>query len=205
MQNKPFLLGLTGNIASGKSYVLSYLASRGAKTIDADLVAQQSYLPGNPTYLRLIEHFGNGIVQTDGQIDRAALGKIVFADPAQLKTLEDIVHPATTEAINTAIAQCQEDKSLKLIVVEAIKLFESEILRYCDATWVTVANDETRLNRLIQGRGMDPISAARRLKSQSPQEEKARQADFVIHTDGSFAETDQQIETALEKSGLRLS
>ena len=205
MQNIPFLLGLTGNIASGKSYVLSYLASRGAKTIDADLVAQQSYLPGNPTYLRLIEHFGNGIVQTDGQIDRAALGKIVFTDPAQLKTLEDIVHPATTEAINTAIAQCQEDKSLKLIVVEAIKLFESEILRYCDATWVTVANDETRLNRLIQGRGMDPISAARRLKSQSPQEEKARQADFVIHTDGSFAETDQQIETALEKSGLRLS
>ena len=205
MQNKPFLLGLTGNIASGKSYVLSYLASRGAKTIDADLVAQQSYLPGNPTYLRLIEHFGNGIVQTDGQIDRAALGKIVFTDPAQLKTLEDIVHPATTEAINTAIAQCQEDKSLKLIVVEAIKLFESEILRYCDATRVTVANDETRLNRLIQGRGMDPISAARRLKSQSPQEEKARQADFVIHTDGSFAETDQQIETALEKSGLRLS
>lgn len=205
MQNKPFLLGLTGNIASGKSYVLSYLASRGANTIDADLVAQQSYLPGNPTYLRLIEHFGNGFVQTDGQIDRAALGKIVFADPAQLKTLEDIVHPATTEAINTAIAQCQEDKSLKLIVVEAIKLFESEILHYCDATWVTIADNETRLMRLIQGRGMDPISAAKRLNAQSPQEEKAKLADFVIHTDGSFEETIQQIETGLEKSGIRLS
>ncbi len=75
-----------------------------------------------------------------------------------------------------------------------------------DATWVTVADDETRLNRLIQGRGMDPpISAAKRLRSQSPQEEKAKLADFVIHTDGSFEETDAQIETGLEKLGLRLS
>jgi len=92
-----------------------------------------------------------------------------------------------------------------LIVVEAIKLFESGMAQKYDATWVTVADDETRLKRLIQGRGMDPISAAKRLRSQSPQEEKAKLADFVIHTDGSFEETDAQIETGLEKLGLRLS
>ncbi len=94
MQDKVFILGLTGNIASGKSYVLAYLAKRGAKTIDADLVAQQSYLPGKPAYNALIAHFGSDILQADGQINRTVLGKIVFADPpAQLKALEDIVHP----------------------------------------------------------------------------------------------------------------
>ncbi len=205
MQDKIFILGLTGNIASGKSYVLAYLAKRGAKTIDADLVAQQSYLPGKPAYDALIAHFGSDIVLADGQINRTALGKIVFADPAQLKALEDIVHPATTNAIATLVNEAQTSKSTNLIVVEAIKLFESGIAQKYDATWVTVADDETRLNRLIQGRSMDPISAAKRLRSQSPQEEKAKLADFVIHTDGSFEETDAQIETGLEKLGLRLS
>lgn len=205
MQDKIFILGLTGNIASGKSYVLAYLAKRGAKTIDADLVAQQSYLPGKPAYDALIAHFGSDIVLADGQINRTALGKIVFADPAQLKALEDIVHPATTNAIATLVNEAQTSKSTNLIVVEATKLFESGIAQKYDATWVTVADDETRLNRLIQGRSMDPISAAKRLRSQSPQEEKAKLADFVIHTDGSFEETDAQIETGLEKLGLRLS
>lgn len=205
MQDKVFILGLTGNIASGKSYVLAYLAKRGAKTIDADLVAQQSYLPGKPAYNALIAHFGSDIVLADGQINRTALGKIVFADPAQLKALEDIVHPATTNAIATLVNEAQTSKSTNLIVVEAIKLFESGMAQKYDATWVTVADDETRLKRLIQGRGMDPISAAKRLRSQSPQEEKAKLADFVIHTDGSFEETDAQIETGLEKLGLRLS
>ena len=205
MQDKVFILGLTGNIASGKSYVLAYLAKRGAKTIDADLVAQQSYLPGKPAYNALIAHFGSDIVRADGQIDRTALGKIVFADPAQLKALEDIVHPATTDAIAALLNEAQTTKSTNLIVVEAIKLFESGMAQKYDATWVTIADDETRLNRLIQGRGMDPISAAKRLRSQSPQEEKAKLADFVIHTDGSFEETDAQIETGLEKLGLRLS
>lgn len=205
MQDKVFILGLTGNIASGKSYVLAYLAKRGAKTIDADLVAQQSYLPGKPAYDALIAHFGSDILQADGQINRTVLGKIVFADPAQLKALEDIVHPATTNAITALVNEAQTTKSTNLIVVEAIKLFESGMAQKYDATWVTVADDETRLKRLIQGRGMDPISAAKRLRSQSPQEEKAKLADFVIHTDGSFEETDAQIETGLEKLGLRLS
>ena len=205
MQNKPFILGLTGNIASGKSYVLSYLARHGAKTIDADLVAQQCYLPGKPAYYALIARFGKDIVQPDGQIDRDALGKIVFADPAQLQALEAIVHPATTNAIDALINEAQTTKNTKLIVIEAIKLFESKLAQQCDATWVTIADNETRLMRLIQGRGMDPISAAKRLNSQSPQEDKVKLADFVIHTDGTFEETIKQIETGLEKSGLRLS
>ncbi len=81
MQDKVFILGLTGNIASGKSYVLAYLAKRGAKTIDADLVAQQSYLPGKPAYNALIAHFGSDILQADGQINRTVLGKIVLRTP----------------------------------------------------------------------------------------------------------------------------
>jgi len=205
MQNKPFILGLTGNIASGKSYVLNYLAGHGAITIDADLVAQQCYLPGKPAYNALIARFGKDIVQPDGQIDRDTLGKIVFADPAQLQALEAIVHPATTNAIKTLINEARMVKDTKLIVLEAIKLFDSDMLHQCDATWVTIADNETRLMRLIQGRGMDPISAAKRLNAQSPQEEKAKLADFVIHTDGSFEETIKQIETGLEKSGIRLS
>lgn len=204
MNKIPFVLGLTGNIASGKSYVLSYLAKHGAKTIDADLVAQQSYLPGNPAYDALIARFGDNILQPDGQIDRIALGKIVFADPAQLQVLESIVHPATINAIQKLINEARAAEDTKLIVIEAIKLFEGSMAQQCDATWVTVANNETRLMRLIQGRGMDPISAAKRLNAQSPQEEKAKLADFVITTDGSFEETILQIEAGLKKSGIRL-
>ena len=202
MNNKPIILGLTGNIASGKSYVLAYLAERGAKTIDADLVAQQSYLPGNPAYFKLIEHFGEGIKQADGFIDRTAISKIVFDDPEKLKELEDIVHPATIDAINKTIAQYLSDPSLKLIVIEAVKLFESGIAERCDATWVTVAKDSTRLKRLIQGRGMDPTSAAKRINAQSPQEEKSRLANHVITTDCVFEGTGKQIETGLKKLGL---
>lgn len=205
MQNKPFILGLTGNIASGKSYVMAYLAKRGAKTIDADLVAQQSYLPGKPAYNAIVAHFGKDIIGSDGQIDRNALGKIVFADLAQLQALEAIVHPATINAIATIIDEARTAKNTQLIVIEAVKLFESGMAQQCDATWVTTADNETRLMRLIQGRGMDPTSAAKRLNSQSPQEEKARLADFVIHTDGNFEDTGEQIEAGLEKLGLKLS
>lgn len=204
MTNKPFVLGLTGNIASGKSYVLNYLTKRGAKGIDADLVAQQSYLPGKPAYDQLIAHFGEGIKQPDGQIDRAAVAKIVFAHPDKLKELEAIVHPATIAEINATISDYLENGDLKLIVVEAIKLFESDLAIHCDATWVTIADDETRLSRLIQGRGMDPISAAKRLKSQSPQEAKAKLADYVITTDCNFEDTGEQIEAGLKKLGIKL-
>ena len=204
MTEKPFILGLTGNIASGKSYVLSYLTKRGAKGIDADLVAQQSYLPGKPAYDQLITHFGEQIKLANGQIDRAALGKIVFANPDKLKDLEAIVHPATIAEINATITEHLESSDLKLIVVEAIKLFESDLAIYCDATWVTIADDETRLGRLIQGRGMDPISAAKRLNSQSPQVEKAKLADYVITTDCNFEDTGEQIEAGLKKLGINL-
>ena len=204
MNKKPFVLGLTGNIASGKTYVLSWLAKRGAKTIDADLVAQQTYLPGNPAYAPLIEHFGENIKHASGHIDRAALSHIVFSDPVQLKELEAIVPPATIEAIRTLIKQAIEKDGVKLVVVEAVKLFESGMGKLCDATWVTTADDETRLGRLIQGRGMDPTSAAKRLNSQSPQEEKTKLADFVITTDGNFEDTGTQIETGLKKLGLNL-
>lgn len=204
MNDKPFILGLTGNIASGKSYVLSYLTKRGAKGIDADLVAQQSYLAGKPAYNALINHFGEGIKQANGQIDRTALSKIVFGDPEKLKELEAIVHPATIAEINAVVAQSLEASNLKLIVIEAIKLFESDLAKHCDATWVTIADDETRLGRLIQGRGMDPTSAAKRLNSQSPQEEKAKLADYVITTDCNFEDTGNQIEAGLKKLGINL-
>ncbi len=205
MRHKPFILGLTGNIASGKTFVLQWLAKHGAITIDADLVAQQSYLPGNPAYEAIIARFGEQIKQADGQIDRAALAKIVFSDPAQLRALEAIVHPATTGAINARIAEESQKPDVRLIVIEAIKLFETGMAQHCNTTWVTTADDETRLGRLIQGRGMDPTSAAKRLNSQGPQEEKARLADFVITTDGSFEGTEEQIKAGLQKAGLTLT
>lgn len=108
MEPDPFVIGLTGNIASGKSVVLQHLANLGALTIDADLVAQETYLPGNPAYEPILERFGSDLAFNDGQINRSKLGQIVFRDPAALGELEAIIHPLVTRRILTSLKKANE-------------------------------------------------------------------------------------------------
>lgn len=196
METKAHVIGLTGNIASGKSIVLQYLANFGSLTIDADLVAQQTYLPGNPAYQQILDRFGFDLTFSDGQINRTKLGRIVFRDPAALTDLEAIIHPIVTRDILQAI----KTSSRAVVAIEAIKLFESGLDQQCQSLWAVAADDAVRLERLMDGRGMDEASARQRIQSQSPQEEKIRLADHTIYTDSTFASTYAQ--TAALFAGL---
>ena len=200
MSQKPFVIGLTGNIASGKSVVRNYLANFGACAIDADLTAQDSYLPGKPAYHAILEHFGDDLRLSDGQINRSRLGRIVFSDPAEMKKLEEIVHPYVTQVIADQIEQC----SRPILVVEAIKLLESQLATQCDQIWTAAADKQVRFERLVENRGHSENLAWTKINSQPPQEEKIARSDTVIWTDTSFEETFRQTVQAINDLGLPL-
>jgi len=200
MSQKPLVIGLTGNIASGKSVIRNYLANFGAYSIDADLTAQDSYLPGTPGYRAILEHFGDDLCLADGQINRSKLGRIVFADPTELKILEDIVHPHVTQAIANQIEQCNRP----FLVIEAIKLLESQLVEQCDQIWTAAADKQVRFERLVTNRGHSESLAWKKINAQAPQEEKISRSNSVIWTDGSFEETFQQTTQALSELGLPL-
>lgn len=176
------IIGLTGNIATGKSTVLAYLRQKGAYTIDADKLAHQAMQPGGSAYPAIVDAFGSGIITNDGTIDRAALGRIVFADPAALQQLEEIVHPAVFVLAQNELAQT----NASVIVVEAIKLLESKrLLTLCKEVWVVTADREVQMRRLVQERGMSEVEARQRIAAQSPQTQKVKQATRVIVNNGS--------------------
>ncbi|HEY63165.1 MAG TPA: dephospho-CoA kinase [Caldilineae bacterium] len=197
------VIGLTGNIGTGKSTVLRMLAELGAHTIDADQVAHEAIAPGGAAYRGVIEAFGPDILREDGSVDRRKLAEIVFSDPAKLARLEAIVHPAVYTLLKRRIAcieaRVDPDGPEPVIVIEAIKLLEAGLSRsLCDQVWVVTAPLERQLDRLMRGRGVTKEEALRRLASQSPQEEKVRQADVVIDNSGSLERTAAQVRKAWE-------
>ncbi len=200
MFQKPFVIGLTGNIASGKSVIRNYLANFGAYTIDADLTAQDSYLPGTPGCQSILDHFGEDLLLADGQINRSKLGRIVFSDPSEMKMLEEIVHPFVNQSISKQIEKC----SRPILVVEAIKLLESQVVALCDQIWTAAADKQVRFERLVQNRGNSESIAWTKINSQAPQEEKIARSDTVIWTDGTFKETFRQTTQAIRDLGLPL-
>lgn len=197
---RPTTIGLTGNIATGKSTVLAWLARRGAAVIDADQLAHQAIAFGGPAYAAVIEAFGPSIVADDGSIDRKRLGAIVFADPTQLVRLERLIHPAVFELAQSILATV----TAPVVVIEAIKLLESgRLLQLCDEVWVVIADEATQLRRLMQERGMSEAEARSRMAAQSPQAEKIKRATRVIDNSGGLDELHRQLETLWDK--LRIS
>ena len=137
------LIGLTGNIAVGKSLARQMLQELGAVTIDADQVAHEVILRGSPTFDKIVAAFGEGIIGEDGEIERAALGRIVFAESAKLKMLEGITHPAIRQRTDQLIRNAEAT----VVVIEAIKLLEGRLKDVVDAVWVVHASPETQLSR----------------------------------------------------------
>jgi dephospho-CoA kinase len=177
----PIVVGLTGNIATGKSTVLAYLRGKGAHVIDADKLAHRALLPGGPAHDAVVAAFGVAVLREDGTIDRPALGRIVFADPQALQRLEQIVHPAVFVLAQQELAAT----AAPVVIVEAIKLLESgRLLTLCQEIWVVTADAETQLRRLMQERGMDEADARQRMAAQPPQEEKVARATRVIDNNG---------------------
>ena len=190
------IIGLTGNIGVGKTTVLQMLARRGAHIIDADKVAHQVMAPGGRAYEEVMAAFGRDILNEQGEIDRAKLGRIVFSDQHKLAQLERIVHPAVYAAVLDEIEQTDAE----VIVIEAIKLLESGMtLGLCDQVWVVTAPVEAQIERLMRDRNMSREEAERRMAVQSPQAFKVGQADVVIDNSGSLEDLEAQVEAAWRK------
>jgi dephospho-CoA kinase len=208
-----YLIGLTGNIACGKSSVLAMLEQLGAQVIDADRVTHALQQPGEPVYDAIVAEFGAGILTAPGgPIDRRALGAIVFADPAALRRLERIVHPAVHTRIEEWLKSVGDGRWAMgdgetgqppspiahppIAVIDAIKLLESGWKPLCDAIWVVTCTPEQQVERLVATRGLSVGEAQARVAAQPPQADKVAQADVVIDNSGSLAETRQQVEAA---------
>jgi len=188
------LIGLTGSIAVGKSTVLELLRAWGARTIDADQVAHK--VMATPAVRdALSQAFGPGILDSRGGIDRGALGRIVFRDPAALARLEAIVHPAVGQAIDASIERAVEP----VIVIEAIKLIEAGLHRGYDALWVVTAPPEQQAARLMETRGLTAAEAWLRIDAQSPPSAKAPLANVVIDNRSDRGGLERQVRAAWER------
>jgi dephospho-CoA kinase len=187
-----FIIGLTGNIATGKSAVMQLAAQRGAYSIDADKVVHEILNTDAGVQQAIAGVFGPAVHLEDGRIDRPALAKIVFNDAQALRQLESIVHPA----VYTAVLKRITETGKTIIIYEAIKLLESKFRDKCHQIWVTTCSPERQLERLQSYRGLDKETALARIKAQAPQAEKIAQADIVIDTNGSMAETEAQFAQA---------
>jgi len=185
MINQSFIIGVTGNIATGKSVIRRMLGNAGALTIDADHVAHRVLYPGSSAYQAVIKNFGAQILLKNGSISNKLLGAIVFNDPDRLEELESLVHPLVIDDIIARITQTNNP----FVVVEAIKLLESGLSKYCDSIWVSHASFNHQLDRLQMTRGLSADEAKIRINAQPPQSEKLNLADVVISTETTFKDT----------------
>lgn len=194
MKSEKYLIGLTGNIATGKSTVAKMLAELGATVIDADALVHELQRRGTPVYDAIVAAFGRGILDRAGEIDRKALGSIVFGDAEKLRTLESIVHPAVLIESDRRVRSAPAP----IVVYEAIKLIEAGRAAMCDAVWVVTARREVQLERLMRTRGLSEAEARQRLDAQPPQSQKLKYAHVVIDNSGELAETRRQVTAAFQ-------
>lgn len=191
MTANSLVIGLTGNIATGKSTVLDYLAQLGAYIIDADKLSHQALSPDGTAYRAVIREFGPAILNPDKTINRKALGSIVFQNADLLNKLEQIVHPAVFDMTLRLV----ETAPSSVIILEAVKLLEAgPMVSQCDEVWVVTARPEVQLRRLMENRGMDEATAQQRMGMQSPQAAKINQADRVIDNSGTLEELHAQLD-----------
>ncbi len=187
-----YVIGLTGNIAVGKSVVRQMLQHLGAYTIDADGLTHRAMAVGAPAYKPIVETFGQFILDAEKNIDRNLLGSIVFARPDALAKLEAIVHPIVGQAVATLISRAAQP----VVVIEAIKLLEGDLAKAVDEVWVVDASPETQLRRLVGQRKMPEADARQRIAAQGAQADKIAKANVVIKNDGNVEETWKQVQAA---------
>ncbi len=183
------VLGLTGNIAVGKSTVLKMLETLGATAVDADALVHQLREPGAPGYRAVIGRLGKDILQPDGRIDTQKLAERAFRDREVLAQLEQIFRPLVVAEVERIV----ESSACRVFVVEAIKLLEGGLKGRVDMVWVVDAPREQQIRRLVASRGLAPEQAVARIEAQNPQAEKLAQADVVIRNAGDLAATWQQV------------
>ena len=187
------IIGITGGVGSGKSAVLEHLSSEYQAVVYlSDDVARNLQQKGEICYEQIVAHFGNGILAADGQIDRAALAKIVFSDEAELLVLNQIVHPAVRTFFINAIEEHRQAGTAYLII-EAALLLENNYDEICDEIWYIHTSEEVRRIRLKASRGYDDEKITNIMASQLPEKEFFERCDAVIENSGDFEETKKQI------------
>src|SRR5882757_36185 len=186
-------IGLTGNIASGKSEVARMLADRGATIIDADELAREAVEPETQALKDIIKRWGKDVLNQDGGLDRAALRQIVFADQNELDALNRIVHPGVTRLRDREVARARE-RGDPIVVCVIPLLFERNIVEEFDAIILVDAPRPLRLERLVATRGLEETVAMNMIASQMPAELKRARADFVIENDGSLEDLERDVD-----------
>lgn len=201
------LVGLTGNIGSGKSTVAQMLSERGATIIDADVLARRAVELGTAAYAKIVARWGSSILAPDGHLDRAALRRVVFADHDQLEELNQIVHPEV-ERLRARLIEQAKRRGDRVVVCDIPLLFERHMTDRFDRIVLVDSNRVIRLERLVKERGLRETEAMDMIAAQMPAELKRARADFIIENDGTFAQLERRVHdvwTALlqEEAGPR--
>jgi len=190
-------IGLTGNIASGKSTASRCLVTLGAKIIDADVIAREIVQPGEPAWQQLQEAFGKEYFHPDGDLDRKKLGALVFNDANAKSLLDSITHKVIGQRIKAEMALTSPDA--KAIVIDAALLIEAGMVDLVDEVWLVIADDEVRLERLLKRDGCSTDVAWSRIRSQMSQEEKVKYAQVVLDNSGTEEEFLDKVTAAFRR------
>lgn len=188
------LVGLTGNIASGKSEVARLLGERGATIVDADALAREAVRPGTEALRKIVERWGNDILAPDGRLDREALRRIAFSDPAELEKLNAIVHPEVTRLRDVSLEEAR-GRGDKMVVCVIPLLFERGLVNDFDYIVLVDAPRALRLERLAETRGLSETDSMNMIASQMPAELKRARADYVIENVGSLDDLRRDVDS----------
>ena len=186
------VIGLTGNIGSGKSTVAQLLSERGATIIDADVLARRAVEFGTPAYDKIVKRWGTSIVGPDRQLDRSALRRTVFSDPKQLEELNEIVHPEV-ESLRKRLLDDARQRGDRVVVCDIPLLFEKHMAPRFDRIILVDAPRPLRLERLVRDRGLRETEAMDMIAAQMPAELKRAGADFILENAGTLNALEQQV------------
>jgi dephospho-CoA kinase len=188
-----FLIGLTGNIASGKSTAAQLLAARGATIIDADLLSRRAVEVGTPAYEEIVRRWGGDVLSPDGMLDRAALRERVFEDHDELEQLNRIVHPEV-DRLRREMIDGARRRGDRVVVCDIPLLFEKHLAGQFDKIILVDAPRPMRLERLVRDRALNETEAMKMIAAQMPAELKRARADYVIDNTGTPAELEARVD-----------
>jgi dephospho-CoA kinase len=194
-----YLIGLTGGIASGKSTIARRLAEHGAIIIDADIVSREVVAPGSPALASIALEFGEDMIDSEGALNRAKLGAVVFSDAEKLEKLNAIMHPAVKTRSAEVLAKARADNPDSVVVYDVPLLVEADIARNYDEIIVASAPEETRIKRMIQLRGLTDEEAKARIGAQASEAKRLAIADVVIDTGGNLQHTLEQVDALWDR------
>ena len=201
--NRPYIIGLTGGIGTGKSEAAKFLASLGAVHLDADAISHELTEPGGEALEPIRAEFGEDVFREDGTLDRRALANITFSDPARKRALEAILHPRIQRDIMRGIDRAAEEGA-KVVILDVPLLFETGMDALCDETWVLSADAETQVARVMMRDRVEREQVEARIQNQMPAEEKEKLATQVIPTERPMEKTQAELAALYQQVLKRL-